>query len=134
MTNSARKMVVLVLVGIVVVVSLGIGVVRRMTDMQVRTISGTIMSIDVQARTASIEFVHPKTGRTLQIDGTVPPGCDISIDGRPASMEDLRVGEQAEVEGTIHRDMTISVNWVRVSRTRNSSSTQPTSTPADQDP
>ena len=134
MTKSVKNTVVLILVGIVVVVSLGIGVVRRMTDMQVRTISGTIMSLDAQARMASIEFVHPKTGRTLQIDGTVPPGCDIRIDDEPADMDDLRIGEQAEVEGTIHRDMTISVNWVRVSRTGNGSTTRPTSTPADEDP
>lgn len=134
MAKSPGKRIVIVAAGVVVAIVLGVGVVRYVTAGQVHTIYGTITRIDVQTRKASIEYVHPKTGRTLQIDGTVPRDCDIQIDGEPASLSDLRVGEQAEVEGTIHRDMTISANWVRVTRSAGAAATAPATKPSAEDP
>jgi hypothetical protein len=116
MAHPARARIIIAVIGIVVVAMVGITVVRRLTRERDRTITATILAIDPQARTASIEFVHPKTGKTLELEGRVPEECDIQIDGRPAKLSDLRVGERAEVNGTIHANITLSANWVRVTR------------------
>jgi hypothetical protein len=89
---------------------------------KLRTISGRITSIDTNSRTASLEFVHPKTGETLRLHGQVPLDCDIRIDDRPATLAELQPGERVEVEGIVHRDRTLSAIRVRVSRSAGSSS------------
>jgi hypothetical protein len=101
---------------------------------KVRTVSGQIVSIDAASRTAALEIVHPKTGEKLQLEGQVPLDCNIVIDGRPASLADLRPGERVEVAGIIHRDRTLSANRVRVSRTGAAQSSQPSSGPAASQP
>jgi hypothetical protein len=97
---------------------------------KVRNVSGRIVSIDAASRTASLEIVHPKTGATLQLEGHVPLDCNILIDGRPASLAELRAGERVDVEGIIHRDRTLSANRVRASRAETEPASQPASTQA----
>ena len=94
--------------------------------------SGTVTSIDLQTRNASIEITHPETGRTLLIEGYVPPECDIRINGMPVELSALRVGDQAEVEGTLQRGEPISVNWVRVQRL--APATEPATSPSAEGP
>jgi hypothetical protein len=113
---------------IVCVAAVGWETVRRIGRAQIRTVEGTIVQIDAATRQGAIEVVHPKTGKLLRIEGFVPPDCDIQIDGQPAGLGDLRVGEKARVEGTIHPDLTIIANWVRVSRQDATSASQPAAT------
>ena len=120
MAKTAGMKTIVAVGALVVVATLAVAVTYRLLREDVRTITGTITRIDLETRTASIEFVHRKTGRTLRIDGTVPPDCDIRIDGRPARLSDLKVGQHTTVQGTIHRDATISANWVRVTRAADS--------------
>jgi hypothetical protein len=136
MADATRTRIIIAVIGIVVVITLGVTFMRLMPGEQVRTINATIVSIDAVNRTASIAFVHPKTGQTLELKGSVPPECDIQINGKPAQMSDLKSGERAEVNGTIRRDMTLSANWVRVTRAadtrpaaNSSASTRPTEHP-----
>jgi hypothetical protein len=131
MANQKRTRAVVAIIGIVVLVALGGGGVRRLLHTEVRTVSGTVTRIDPAARVASIQIVHPKTGQTITIDGRVPPDCDIQIDQQPAALHDLRVGDAVTVEGTVHWDRTVSANWVRVSRAAPGSAGAPaTSHPA----
>ncbi len=116
MSSAARTRIIIAVIGIVVVVSLGVAYLRLMPRELVRTITGTILSIDATGRTASIAFVHPKTGQTHELTGRVPPECDIQINGQPAQMTDLKIGERIEVNGTLHSDNSISANWVHVTR------------------
>ncbi len=97
---------------------------------KVRTVSGRVVSMDTTLRTASLEIVHPKTGETLHLEGHVPLDCNIFIDGRPASLAELRAGERVDVEGIIHRDGTLSANRVSASRTETAPSNDPASSQA----
>lgn len=128
MAGASRTRLIIVVVAIAVVVVLGSVIAHRVFRGEVRTITGTVARIDLQTRIASIELVHPKTGRRLQIDGAVPPDCDIRIDGKSARLSDLRVGEQATVEGVIHWNGSISANWVRVTRAADSAPAPPADT------
>jgi hypothetical protein len=110
---------------ILCVIAIGLETARRMGQTQVRTVTGTIVQLDAQTRHAAIEIIHPKTGKPLRIEGTAPPECDIQVDGKPATLAELRVGDRARVEGVIHRDMTVTANWVHVSRNASSPARQP---------
>ena len=115
-----------VALGCVGVIAIGWATARRMGQVQVRTVEGTIVQIDASAREATLDIIHPKTGQPLKIMGLVPDDCDIKIDGVEANLDDLRVGERAQVNGTISRSLRIAANWVRVSR---QPATQPATTP-----
>ena len=128
MAGASRTRLIIVVLAITTVVVLGSVVAHQVLREEVRTITGTVTRIDLQTWTASIELVHPKTGRRLQIDGVVPPDCDIRIDGKPARLSDLIVGEQATVEGVIHWNGSISANWVRVTRAAASAPVPPVAT------
>lgn len=135
MPKPTRKRLLIATGGIVVILAaVCIVVALCVPHEQVRTVIGTITHINLATRTATIEFIHPKSGRTLAIDGTAPPDCDIRIDGQPAQLTDLRIGEEVEVEGTIHGDMTITANWVRVARAGRPATTTPTTTHSTTDP
>lgn len=131
-----RKRRLLIIAGLLIV---GVSVIgwetaRRLGQTQTRVVEGTIVQVDVTKHRAAIEIIHPKTGKPLRIEGIVPAECDIQIDGVPARMEDLCVGEHVRTEGTIHPDYTIVANWVRVSRravpaASQATATQPTLTP-----
>jgi hypothetical protein len=133
MAVASRTRLIIVVLAIVVVV-LGSVIAHRVLRGEVRTITGTVARIDLRTRIASIELVHPKTGRRLQIDGAVPPDCDIRIDGEPARLSDLRVGEQATVEGVIHWNGSISANWVHVIRAADSDPAPPATTQPSEKP
>lgn len=120
-------------VGVLVVIVLIIGGVtyyRQMSKMTTREITGRVLAIDVASRKAAMEFTHPKTGKTFQLDGHVPPECDIQIDGKPAQLTDLKVGETIDVFGTLYRNGNMEAKWVKVSRTASQPSPAPSSSPA----
>ena len=111
---------------VAVLAVLGVIAGRQLLRERVLQRTVTIVSIDPESRTATIEYVQPKTGRALQIEGYVAPECDIRIDGEPATMRDLRIGEQAEVQATV-RGTNIRANWVHVTRGDALPATQPSS-------
>ncbi len=87
--------------------------------------SGTITAIDTAGRLASIEVVIPSTGATRQLTGSVPEHCVIEINGKTATLNDLRVGERVSVAAKIERNATgpdgkrkarFTVEQVRVER------------------
>ncbi|MFH1747115.1 MAG: hypothetical protein ABIG44_08735 [Planctomycetota bacterium] len=116
MMSIRNKRLVISLAGALLLVAAICVVVLVITRARVHTITGTITALDVSSRTATLEFVHPKSGRTITLEGSVPLDCDIRIDDRPADLADLRVGEEASVGGAIHGDMSVTANWVRISR------------------
>lgn len=64
---------------------------------------GTIRSLDVATRQASVEVIVPATGLTRELQGDISTDCAIEIDGKPASLGDLRVGDSVEVRARIDR-------------------------------
>jgi hypothetical protein len=129
MTKKVRTRPIIAIFGVVVVAILCVASARKLLRTETRTMTGTIVRLDAAKRVATLELVHPKTGRTIQVEGYAPADCEIRIDGKPAAITDLKVGDRAEVEGVIHWDRSISANWVHVLRT---APTAPTSSPATQ--
>ena len=125
MTRIGKTHAVVAAVGAVAVLALILIIGSRLSRAESHTVNVTITRIDADARTASVELVRPKTGQTIQLEGTVPPECEISIDGQPAALGDLRVGDRAQVRGRVHSDRTLSADWVRVTRAATATSPAP---------
>lgn len=118
MALTARQRLVLIMAAAAtgVMALAGIVAARLLSEEQSVTVTGRIVRIDLEARTAAIEFRHPKSGQLMTVEGDIPTACDIQIDGRPASLADLQVDETITVRGTIHWDHSISAEWARVTR------------------
>lgn len=120
MTKSVR-------IGLFVVLSVGVlggGVVYRYSQPIEREVEGRIVTLDAAARTATLEFKHPKTGESITLAGDVTPTCDIRIDGQAAQLADLKVGEKVKVKGRMYR-LSNEVHAERV--TANRATSQPAS-------
>jgi hypothetical protein len=130
-TTSARKKLVIVIVGVLALALIARYVWKLTRPRTGEITDARIVSIDVPKRMAQVEFIHPRSGRPLTLSGTVPEGCEITIDGAPARIEDLRVGDVAAVRGTVYADRSVRPEWVRVTRARpTSATTGPTTTSA----
>jgi hypothetical protein len=87
------------IVGIaVVVVVLGVSAVQIIqTKLAVIEVDGTITHIDLPSRSATLEFINPRNGKLVEIAGPVPPECTIELNGKPADVDEIVVGDQARV-------------------------------------
>ena len=61
-------------------------------------IDGTITYLDLASRSAGLEYVSPRNGRLRELAGKVPENCDIRLNGSPAALDDLQVGDRANVK------------------------------------
>lgn len=61
---------------------------------------GTITALDPTSRRASFEYENPRTGKHIESTTTIPPECPITVNGKTATLEDLRVGEKATVKAS----------------------------------
>jgi len=107
MTDARSAKNIRIVVLLVLVLAIGI-VVWRVTRPQaaVRELSNaTITAIDAGAGTAEIEFVHPKSGQKVPLSANVGPKCSITLDGKPAALKDLRVGDKANVRGILTKSL-----------------------------
>ena len=66
-------------------------------------VQGTIVRVDVGARWAALEYFDPGNGATREVTGEVPPKCTITIDGKVATLADLRIGDVVVVTGQVNR-------------------------------
>jgi hypothetical protein len=90
--------------------------VRRATRAREYTLrDARIVAIDPANGAGEIEFVHPRTGQTVRVTASMPPECDLTIDGRPATATDIRVGDRLSVRCTIRRNQAVP-HWVRIVR------------------
>ncbi len=124
-SETPRRIVLLAVIAIVVLAVAGWRLMKLMQPREHTLTSATITKLDVTDRTAEVEFIHPKSGQMITVAGVVPEGCDIQINGAPATMADLRIGDIAEVRGMIYPDRSVEPIWVRVRRA--SATTQPAS-------
>jgi hypothetical protein len=126
---SARKGLLLALLGLLVVAGVA-WQAWRLAQPRIYTLkSATITKMDAERRTGEVEFVHPKSGQTMRVTAAnIPPDCEISINGVPATLADVRVGDTVAVHGTLYADQTVKPDWVRVKRA--AATTQPASASA----
>ena len=74
-----------------------------------------ITAIDVSKSQIKAEFIHPRDGRTYPIVAQVDDTCEITIDGAPAKLSDLVVGDRAVGKGAL-KDGVIQPMAIRVTR------------------
>ncbi|MCB9855056.1 MAG: hypothetical protein H6818_05155 [Phycisphaerales bacterium] len=60
-----------------------------------------ITRIDVPKSEVDADFVHPKDGKTYPITARIGSDCRITIDGAPAKLADLKVGDRAIGKGSL---------------------------------
>ncbi len=65
--------------------------------------SGTVVAVDPAARTAKLEMIDPANRATRQFDGAIPETCTITVNGRRATLADLRVGDAVQARVRIER-------------------------------
>lgn len=129
MSANVRK--VLIIIGIVVIAIVAIRM-RTSSETKVRELKGAVVTkFDPAARTAEIEFKHPKSGKPMRLAGTVTPECEVLVNNEPAELAELRVGDKVDVRGVIHQgftEYTVEARWVNAHRP--TAETQPTTTSA----
>lgn len=108
MSTSKRNRIVILVAGLIVVAAFGaVSLTRSLASVE-REIKGTIASLNLETRHASLSFKHPRTWKDMTVDGVVPADCPITIDGRPATLADLHVGEHVRVRCRITADKRIT--------------------------
>lgn len=96
--------------GGVVAVALLIGggfYVYRLLQPREGRVRGVITEVDAAQRTATLEFVHPRTGDTFELRGTVPAETPIHGPGGELAFDDVAVGSEVEARGLLYPDRRI---------------------------
>jgi hypothetical protein len=66
-------------------------------------VRGTLVSVDVAAGKATLEYIDPANGATRDVTGEVPSSCKITIDGKAATLADLKKGDVVVAQADIDR-------------------------------
>lgn len=100
---STRNKLIISFIGVAVIVGAGISyVVRMQRPIERDGVEGTITKLDLETRTASLEIMHPKTGKPIEIEGEVAVDCLILRDGQQITMADLSPGEVISASGLLY--------------------------------
>jgi hypothetical protein len=91
------------------------------------SVSGTITAVDPAAGTASLRFVHPKSGKTMDLSGKIGPDCQILVGGVPGDISSLKPGAAASVEATVRGGAGVTATRIAVESP--SSASRPASAP-----
>jgi hypothetical protein len=115
MKRETTQRVIIGVVGLAVAVTVW-WVAQRRPLAFTREIQGTVIAVDPAARTASLEFPHPRTGELLTLEGSVPADCEIRVNGKPATIADVHVGDVVRVKGHVDASKHITARWVHIQR------------------
>lgn len=126
-SNGVKILIVLaiaVLIGVVVTVAQQLAGGKR-----VYTVEGVITYLEPDTRTAGFEFKHPRDGSLREKTAKVPEECEILLNGKPATMKDLKVGDRGKVVGSWTKKtkelIPLSVRITREGATTQQASTKP---------
>ncbi len=116
--KSPARTVVIIAVIVVVVAIAAWQAARALRPRNLRIESARITKFDPVTRKGEIEFVHPKSGRTMTVSGSVAESCTITINGAPATIADVQVGDVATVEGVVFATRTVEAHSVSIERSQ----------------
>ena len=135
MKPVTQKALILTVFGLVVA-GLAIWQVRRLAQPREYDLkSATVTKLDAAKRSGEIEFVHPKSGQAMTVTAKeIPADCQISINGNPATLADVRVGDTVGVRGLIYADHTVKPQRIRVTRAEAATQSAPATAPATRGP
>jgi hypothetical protein len=122
--RSAKRIRFIVILALVLAVGIVVWRIAR-PQVAVRELKdATITMIDSGTGTAGIEFVHPKSGQKVPLSASVGPKCTITLDGKPVTLKDLRIGDKVDVRGVVTKSLAdISVEPQQVTARRATSTT-----------
>jgi hypothetical protein len=98
-------------------------------------IEGKITAIDQDTGEVTVLGVHPKTKSEIEITGKLAPEAEILIDGKTATLENLKIGDQVKVTGRAVREnheKHYLATRVQVERAEQSTINLTTTTPAEE--
>lgn len=129
--SRGRQVLVLAVLLAIVLVAVGYQVYRSIPRARVAQVDNALVTaVNVEQRTAEIEFTHPRSGRTIRVKGTLAPDGQLLVNDEPAPLSALRVGDRVSVRGTLYPNYTVTAEWVRVTTPAaaipNESATAPT--------
>ena len=135
MKPVATKGLLLALLGVIVVGGIA-WQVWRLSRPRIYTLKfATITKMDAAQRTGEVEFVHPKSGQTMRVTAAnIPAECEVSINGAPAMLADIRVGDTVSVHGTLYADQSVKPDWIRVKRSTDTTQPATATSPAREKP
>ncbi len=64
-----------------------------------RTFTGTIASLDLQSRSITVNWRHPRARGRMPLAAQIGPSAQVLLDGKPAAVTDLKVGDLVQVTG-----------------------------------
>ncbi len=98
---SSNVVKVLIVIAIAVLIGVVVGVARQFVGgKRVYTVEGVITYLEPETRMAGFEFKHPRDGSLREKTAKVPADCEILLNGKPAEMKDLKVGDRGKVVGS----------------------------------
>lgn len=98
--NISRKVRVWITIGVVIALMI-VGGIYGYRSMKPRPVAmiGTIVSVDRASRSGKFRFVHPKTGETLELAGTLAPDCALRRGSETITIADLQPGDRVDAKG-----------------------------------
>jgi len=126
--NPAR--IIIAIVAILVVGGVFVGIKKRDDQKLAKQTPGTITAIDLATGKATIEIVIPQTGEKQPYTSKIPSNCEITINGKPAKLEDVQVGDRVIID-RIGTKKIKAVHIERAGATATSPPTKPAQTSPD---
>jgi Cu/Ag efflux protein CusF len=120
MKLTKRFAVVLLAAGCLVGFAMS-GCKSKESKVQNRTLHGTIEIIDLEENKLTMSWFNEKMGKQMQIIGQALPDTEIYIDGKVASIDQLKEGDEVVVDG--YQEKNKGVFAKRITVTRNSAGT-----------
>jgi hypothetical protein len=81
-----------------------------------RTFTGKVLKIDYEHRTAVLEIFRKRSGTNFEMQVDIPAGVPLTIDGRPATLDELTVGDALDIEVLVTGRTTFEPRAVHVLR------------------
>jgi len=88
-------------------------------------VEGAVTFVDAASRRERLKYQDPKSGAAIELSGEVPPDRTIMINGEPATLADVRVGDHGRAKGQLtlgprapgaKREKRIIARWVQMCR------------------
>jgi len=114
-TSNVKTRLAVAVVGAVIVLGVASWIANTKANKPPRERRGIITKVDYASRKGSLKFVHPKTNDAIEVPGEIAPDCVIEIDGKPAQITDVRVGDSAIVRASV-RSGNVIVSGLKIIR------------------
>ncbi|MEW6251229.1 MAG: hypothetical protein AB1716_11320 [Planctomycetota bacterium] len=120
---STSKVMVLAGAGFAVLVIVAVLVLRFTRPTTYTVADAAVLALDQKAQLVTIEHADAD-GDKQRVWVTIPPECELQIDGQPANYRDLRIGDRGALHVTAYRGRA-RAHWVHITRAATSAPATP---------